>query len=501
MKTKSLLSLLFGACLLWLGGCNPFANDISLDDWQPELAVPLFESSVNVVDLLEGFDELGEVQIDPDNLIRLVYKSDYYEVTSTELLTLVPQNTFVLWDTVRHYTLDLNNANIEEIRVKSGNLFYQVGHLTWSGVTVNLTVPQATKDGVVFNEDFPLTSFLTQGYFDLEGYSLRPTNDTVTFKYTARTANGTEFEFNNTFSLQFQDVEHTFVQGYLGTATYFVPRDSIEIDFFDFFLSGSAFFEDPVVEVIVDNSFGFPVRASVEILEAVRTDGSIIPIANLDLEEGIDFNYPSLNEIGQTKYTSFIFDKNNSNIENVIGQPISLVDYKATPWANPDGDSTIIGFVTDSSSMGFEVRADLPFYGRLNGFTVADTFDFDITDRDEINYAEFKLITENGFPTDVDMQLTFIDAEDQILDSLMINDSRILTAANVNSEGEVTQPQVKETFIRLEDSRLERIRLNARRIVVRTSISTLNGGDVSVPIYADYSVDYRVGLIAGVDPD
>ena len=113
------------------------------------------------------------------------------------------------------------------------------------GVDVNLTVPQATKDGVVFDETFPLTGFLTQGHFDLEGYSLQPENDTVTFKYKATKSDGTEFEFDNTFSLQFQDVEHTYVQGYLGTATYFVPRDSIEIDFFEFFQGGSAFFEDP----------------------------------------------------------------------------------------------------------------------------------------------------------------------------------------------------------------------------------------------------------------
>ena len=129
------------------------------------------------------------------------------------------------------------------------------------------------------------------------------------------------------------------------------------------------------------------------------------------------------------------------------------------------------------------------------------TFDFDITERDEINYAEFKLITENGFPTDVDMQLTFLDAEDVILDSLMINDDRILAAASVNGDGEVAQRQVKETYIRIEDSRLENIRQLARRIVVRTSMTTLNGGDVSVPIYADYSVDYKLGVIAGVDPD
>ena len=246
---------------------------------------------------------------------------------------------------------------------------------------------------------------------------------------------------------------------------------------------------------------GFPVRAAIDILQAVKTDGSIIPIGNLELEEGIDFNYPALDEVGETKTTTFVFDKNNSNIEDVIGQPISLIDYKATPWSNPDGDTTIIGFVTDSSRMGFELRADLPFYGRLNGFTVADTFDFDISEMTQINYADFKLITENGFPTDVDLQLIFLDNENQFVDSLLVDDDLILVSGQLNEDQEVIQKSIKETFVRIDNDRLDALRLSARKVVARTSISTLNGGNVSVPIYSTYSVDYRLGVIAGVDPE
>lgn len=504
MNFKSAIFYFF--IILFISSCGRFENGVNVDSWNPELAAPLAYSSVGVEDILENFNEDGNILIDPDNLIRLIYKSEFYEVGSADVLEIIPSNTFILTDTIRKYVLT-NSANlrIDKIKLKEGNLFYQIGWFGGGIVDVNLRVLESYDDeGNSFETDIVVNGLLNQGLIDIRGYEMRPDNDTVTFIYDARKrSDGSKVVFSNTFSLQFQDIVSTFAQGYLGPAPYPSTRDSIAIDIFDFIKEGSISFENPTVQWRVQNSFGFPIRAGVDFLNAVRRDGGVIPLGNLDLQNGVNFNYPSLSEIGQTKETYYEFNAENSNVEDIIGQPIELVDYKVNPWANPDGDETITGFLTDSSSIGFDVTVDLPFYGKANGFTIADTFDFDLTsmDVDIVDHATLKVVSENGFPTDIDVQFYFLNEDNVIFDSLYTPAARVFKAAPIDNNGYVTEKAVAITETYFDSSRWKRLFNNAKSAIAETKVTSLNNGDTSVGIYTDYKMDFRMGMIAGIDPE
>ncbi|MEO1436588.1 MAG: hypothetical protein AAFV80_13705, partial [Bacteroidota bacterium] len=152
-------------------------------------------------------------------------------------------------------------------------------------------------------------------------------------------------------------------------------------------------------------------------------------------------------------------------------------------------------------SIGFFSQVELPFFGSARGFTVIDTFDIDLSNLEEINYMDFKTITENGFPTDVEMQFYFMTDDGKILDSLITPLDRIIEAAPVGADGRVTEKRVKETNFRIEENRLDDLRFDAKKMLVRASITSLNGGNESVRVFANYDIDYRVGLIAGYDPE
>jgi len=45
------------------------------------------------------------------------------------------------------------------------------------------------------------------------------------------------------------------------------------------------------------------------------------------IEEGINFNYPTLDQIGQVQSTVFTFDKTNSNLGDLFNEKAASITY------------------------------------------------------------------------------------------------------------------------------------------------------------------------------
>ena len=99
-----------------------------------------------------------------------------------------------------------------------------------------------------------------------------------------------------------------FVQGFLGKNTQKLYDHQIEVDIFDLWESGMLEFENPRIQVDLDNSFGFPVKAIINHFDVTDLNGNVVPLESTLFNEELFFDYPSLNEIGEVKSSSFIFD-------------------------------------------------------------------------------------------------------------------------------------------------------------------------------------------------
>ena len=207
-------------------------------------------------------------------------------------------------------------------------------------------------------------------------------------------------------------------------------------------------------------------------------------------------DYPDLNEIGETKFTEFVFDKDNSNIDDILSSaPIALA-YDLGGEPNPDIDTSIRGFITDSSELNVTMEVDLPMHGRASNFLVTDTFDINLEEYDQVKSAEFKLVSENETALDVEMQLYFLDDANNVLDSLLTSVQSIIEAAPVDTDGNVTQTIQKTIILSYPEERFD-ILMNARKIALNAGFSTYNNGSVSVRLLADQKVDVRMGLKFG----
>ena len=505
MKKQNLLLSAFASllCLLIITACNRLddLDDLEVVNYDAEFAIPLFSGTASFQDVLKNFDEETFITILPDGLIQLNYKGNVVATSSEDIFDALPNFPFPVLDTLVGLEFNVpGSIDVDLAVLKHG--FLDWGYETQHGepIIVTVTIPSALKDGEAFQmvtEHSAGVQFHVQPPIDVTGYTIFPTNDSVFVRYQAfRPMVGYADTLSN-FFIRFTDFEASYVEGYLGTDLYELPRDTIEIEFFENWTRGDVYFAEPTILIGVENAFGFPVRSKTNILSILTIDGDSIGLESPFIDDGIDFDYPSLDEVGEVKVTNFYFDNENSNIAEIIGAGPVSVDYDLDAIPNPDQDTAIRGFLTDSSYFRVQVEVNLPIYGTAVGFEARDTFSIDFTEEDKVDYVEFKLIADNGIPVEVGLQAYFADANGAILDSLFVPSEIILGAAPVDGEGLVTSRVEKTTFATFDSERFENIR-SAKNVFLNASFSTSNDGMDEVKIFSDQNVEFRMGMKIGI---
>ena len=504
------VGLLFVRCK----NINDFES-YNLTNIEAEFGVPLFSTSFNMNDILENFEDQSSIELGPDGLIILRYQGDVAARSSDDIFKVVLDTInglpVPIFDTLISIGIGTpNGIDLDFAKLKSGFLQWGFSSAHEEDVSVTLKFPKLTKDGVSFETTLPgayggsTPVAGISGQLNLTGYELDVENDSVEVRYQAfRQTSG----FNDTVSavfVIFNDVQSSYVEGFLGSDLYEFERDTIFIDFFENWTRGEVYFVDPKINVTVTNSFGIPVRSDTKVLDIFTFNGGVLPLESQFVDDGIDFAYPSLDEVGEYKVTQFSFNNTNSNIVDIISAGPVAVDYHLDAIPNPDSLTTLTGFLTDTSNFVAQVDVELPLYGSTFGFGVfdtisVDTFDFniDLGAYGEADYAEFKLVAENEMPLDIHLEFQFADANGQVLTSLFEGEERIINAAGVDGEGNVIQTTRKETFARMENEQFEQL-TKTKFLYLVTSFSTNNEGTTNVKILASQGVELGMGLKLGV---
>lgn len=503
MKLTSFLPLF--AVLLAFAACqkvDEFTEAEIVSD-SGEFAIPLIKASTNIEDLLENFDDITFIEITPDNVIHLRYKGDVLSQSAEEFLLdardSVPPFLPIL-DTV--FALPFSSPDQLEVDLA----IYKTGRVSlalesnYQGI-VDLTVrlPQATKDGqpmtitTQFESPTPSPFYFPPEFVDMAGYLLQPENDSIFLEYEAYTETGERITLP-TLALVNQDIFFGYLEGYLGNFKHNGDHDTIYIEFFENWIQGDVFFEDPTILIHIENSFGVPTRSVIDTFDILTADGLRIPLESVFIdtaENGIDFPYPE--NPGEVASTTFVFNAENSNIEDVLGsRPIAL-DYDVDARMNPDTLTDLRGFITDSSYYNIQVEVDLPLHGWAKGFGVADTFNVDLDSYEDVKEAEFKLVTDNGMPLEIEGQLYFVDSNGAVIDSLFNERTKIIGSAPVDADGNVTAETTKTSYSTFSAERFEHVR-SAEQLILEAYFSTYNNGQQSVRALKGQGAEFRMGM-------
>ena len=501
--------------LFALVGCSQFADleDAEGSRYEAEYAVPLLNTSFSMNDLLDNFEENSVLTVLPDGLLRLQYTGSVLTENADDVFEAI-NNTLSGVGGIpiegSSQALPFSGPEglvIDQMDLKEGDLIWAFNNCHDKPIDITVTFPTVKKAGepLVVRQRLGAASgpddceSLTNLFapISLADYVITTVNDSIYVEYHAEDTEGMEISPAEGTVILIRELAFSYAEGYLGQITHSSDPDSIEIDFFDNWIRGDVFFEEPVITFNFENSFGIPTRAIIDQFDVVSVDGTTLPLESDFIDEGIEFPYPELNQVGEVTSTDFVFNKDNSNIREILSSGPIAINYDVSAATNPDGNTDIRGFVTDSSYYRVLVEVDLPLYGWAINFGVRDTFDLSLSDLDNADYAEFKIVTENAMPVAIGVQGYFRDEAGTLLDSLYDTPQRVIAGAPVGVDGRPTGVQETVTFSDFPQERFKNIKGATQLEVVATFFTTTDGAQ-SVQILNDQDVKVRMGAILGV---
>jgi hypothetical protein len=504
----------FLASLLLLGlvfACQPLEDidKVEAAAFDAEYAVPIASAQLSLRDVLESFEDLNTVFVDEEGLIHFRYQGD-----------LISQNSEAVFDGIN---ATLNNTPIPVLDKKMPIILgddtgLEFDHLIFKGgklnmvaqnrhadeVTFTITLPQITKNGEPLTDTFDMMPFDGEGFptpylkqYDLEGYEAipDPVTDSLYIEYELIRSNG-EPDTADFVLMTFEDLSFSYMEGYMGIESH-KGNDTIIIDFFDNYVKGDIYFADPTVTFYVENAFGIPTRSQVNIFEVFTVRDEVLNLEGEYITNGIDFPYPALDKVGEREYGEFVFDKNNSNIDDILGAGPIAIHYDVDAITNPDSNTMIRGFLTDSSFYKVRVEVDLPLYGTSIDFIARDTFDLSFDNFGDVKNAEFKLVAENELPLDVFIQGYMLNEQGVVIDSLFTDNQLVVASASVDELGYVEASTERVSFIDFPEERFEKVK-DTRSLEIVASFYTANEGKQAVYILESQNLNVRIGAKLGV---
>lgn len=495
-KMAVLLSL-----IMTMQSCSEYSDlsDVERAEEQIELAIPIVNTEFSISDFTgENGPENVSIRLDAQDRVTLVYKGEVVRQNVTAVFQPVPFFGIPLVDT--SLTVPVPFASDQRVdRAIFGESNFNVSIVSQfeEDVDVQITIPQLSKNGSIFQTSFSVPYGGTSpvmhnsGLISVEDWTLESAESIITIIYDARLADGTRVKFNS-IDMTFDVVVFDYIEGYFGSEVFDIKGDFIAIGVLNNWVSGGLLFADPKVKIFVENAFGFPVRSIFNTMQVVTTTGEMLNMESEIIDNNVDFAYPKLDEQGEVKITEFSFNKDNSNIVDLFKEKVTRVTYDIDAGANPDMDESIVGFVNEDSYFLVNVDVELPLEGTVNNLVLQDSIDMDLEELDDVTSAEFKTVIANDFPADITLQSYFFDENNTLLDSLF-EERRLFPAAQVDpATGRAMSGEEEITFVNFEKERMDLLK-RSKKVLVNVKINTGQASSGPLWIYNDYGIRFKVG--------
>ncbi len=478
-------------------------DNIELENQELQIAVPIIDSDISVNELAEK-DQSSYLRIEPDGKVTAIYSGELIKDSAVKLFPPLPfEQELVITASGEFLEIPFpDKYDIKKARFKNTNLSFKYSSSFQGNIDLKISTNHI-KDpsGNFFMMDYSWLSdgnsqnVVSSSQKSVAGYLLEPEDNSLAFDYEATDESGNPVTLDY-LAMVIDEVVFSYVEGYFGKHRFDIDGDIITIGLFGNWISGGLFFEDPRINLEVENAFGFPVRSEVEFIKISSINGITRDVESVYINQGIDFDYPSLSEVGVTKTTEFSFDKENSNVGTLLNDKPSRVTYEMNALANPDDVYDPMEFIAEESFFSVNIGVELPLLGKVNDLVLADTFDFSLTKYEEIDRSEFKLITKNEFPVDIYLQAHFLDINDNILDSL-VEEPLYIEAPELQSNGRTSMAFEKLDTIIFDSFKMDKI-LATEKIRVQAKMSSNEVSEESLLIYDDYIFSIKMGAILDV---
>lgn len=501
-----LLQVVAICVLLLLHACVPeIQSPRENEDWDPIFGIPLITAQIGMDDLLESVDDDGLLEVNEDNLLTVVYQ-EQISVVGAPALPPIPDFPITIGafnQNIPNPTLNNPDFRLDVIDLKEGKLSYMISnpHPEPVNIEISFNDVRQNDDVLLLSFTIPAAPSTTDPVVQEEVVDI--SNYTVDFEsgfqtaYTATLANSGNPVGLHPFLLEFSSLEFSYLEGYFGQFEVQIPTDSLAFGFLDKWEQGELSLVNPSLSFLFHHNYGAPIDIKTEQFSFETFTLGTQNIEHAPLINGFPLNYPNLSEVGQLKTTPLLLTANNSNVVDAISGIPYQMNYNFLGIINPDDDSSIQNHVLDEVQFDIDIEASIPIYGTAKGFTFEKTYDLDFSEFDDFEEVGLKVVAENGFPIDVDIQIYFLDTDEMIVDSLYTPERMpLFMAAATDSDGTVTSPTATEDVSVLGKGRFEIVTSEAVSIKIATSFETPNDGSTPVRIYDYYDLIVKLGLVA-----
>ena len=491
----ALLILMLTSCL-----DTTSIEDWDLSDQEYDLAVPLVNSKITMSRLAGLVKGNTTIKFDENGRATVAYNGEVLRKNSAAIFPAYPGVIpLLIYDTLSYVEiLPITKSNIKKAIFKDTKTNFVFHSNLPQDLLVTIMIPEMSKNGQTFSKTFTVkyNNTLPVVYqtedISVDGWEIETNRNIVTIRYSALTPDGKKVKLDKAY-MNYDLIKFSYLEGYLGYHIFPIDGSIIDISLFDSWKSGTFDFENPKITLSIENAFGLPVRSKVNKLSLTSITGNTVNLESPFVEEGINFEYPSLNEVGQIKTTNFSFDKTNSNIRELFNEKTKTVSYDISALINTDRDTNTIGFITDQSYFVVRVAAEVPLNGSVNQLVVADTIDINLPEVEHVLQAELKTILNNDFPANVRVQAYFLDDENKVLDVLFEGDGIDILPAPLGSNNQTVSSTEKIAFISFDKQRYEIVR-KATKLAISGYLNTTDSEqNRSLWIYDRYGIGVKIG--------
>ncbi len=494
----------------------------------PGIATPIGWARYQMDEILYDSLNPDELYIDENGFMFLIYSMDPFSVRADEIIdiqNLQPtgpsiDNPFGVttdldllpeaytFDTIVSVNLPIEGTTesaIDSILVRYGEMTLSVSapdypEMIWSARILIDGVPdwQATLDDI----DNSVTD-------TLEGITL-PLDNTV--------PNSNALRFNIIVTLwdtlaviepgpildiniSLMDLDYSAIYGYLGSFDINIGPETFDLDFINDMAGGSFTFADPRLTINFQNSFGLPIHMDLADLYATEIGGNphfITPTGGGSFQK--DLLYPVIGEEGSLVADSLVINKDNSNLAEVLSEPLSTFNFHAIGTANPNGPPGN-NFILDNSILTVSTDLVLPLEGMSDTISIADTLHFVFREYfdnppEEIQRLIFSVTYVTQFPVDVKTQAIFLDENTDPLDYLFVpGEELIIPGAELDGNGVAIPSEPLTIEVELTREQINNI-ADCHYIKVIGEVITSGNGIDPVRFYDFYFFDTDIAVIA-----
>lgn len=284
-----------------------------------------------------------------------------------------------------------------------------------------------------------------------------------------------------------------FAKGIIRTAIIEPGTIDLDIDEVLNRLSGTFQILNPTLRFNYTNSFADPITINLNVTGVGKTS-----IVNLN-QSPFNVAVPALPQQTQIS-SSYIIDKTNSNISELISLPPRHIDYSGSAVIDISGSYNLLSGNLDGS-----LEISIPMELRVNNLQYSDTVDFSQGDSDnQVNMENFhslimKISAQNGFPLGFSLKFSTYNSETRTILNT-INAGKVIEPALVDANGKVNgytettaEVQITKDFFSSTGK--------SDKIIFTFTLVTTGDGTKDVKIYSDYRINFKADIIVKPDVD